>query len=55
MFDVTSYIYLYYSEHARHYIHDTGVNLEYTYVVGFPIAEVLDKLKEKSNQRNMLE
>lgn len=40
--DVTSDINLCYSEHARRYILDTGVKPEYTYVVGSPMAEVLN-------------
>ena len=41
--DVTSDVNLCYSEHARRYILDTGVKPEYTYVVGSPMAEVLNK------------
>lgn len=40
--DVTSDVNLCYSEHARRYILDTGVKPENTYVVGSPMAEVLD-------------
>ena len=40
--DVTSDVNLCYSEQARKYILDTGVKPEYTYVVGSPMAEVLD-------------
>ena len=40
--DVTSDVNLCYSEHARRYILDTGVRPENTYVVGSPMAEVLD-------------
>lgn len=43
--DVTSDINLCYSEHARRYILDTGVKPEYTYVVGSPMAEVLDSCR----------
>ena len=53
--DVTSDINLCYSEHARRYILDTGVKPEYTYVVGSPMAEVLDKCKEKIAASNVLE
>jgi len=53
--DVTSDINLCYSEHARRYILDTGVKPEYTYVVGSPMAEVLDKCKEKIESSNVLE
>ncbi len=41
--DVTSDVNLCYSEHARRYILDSGVKPENTYVVGSPMAEVLDK------------
>lgn len=40
--DVTSDVNLCYSEHARRYILDSGVKPEYTFVVGSPMAEVLD-------------
>ncbi len=40
--DVTSDVNLCYSEQARRYILDTGVRPENTYVVGSPMAEVLD-------------
>ena len=53
--DVTSDINLCYSEHARRYILDTGVKPEYTYVVGSPMAEVLDNCKEKIEASNVLE
>ena len=53
--DVTSDINLCYSEHARRYILDTGVKPEYTYVVGSPMAEVLDKYKSQIEQSNILE
>ena len=53
--DVTSDINLCYSEHARRYILDTGVKPEYTYVVGSPMAEVLDKCKEKIAASNVME
>ena len=53
--DVTSDINLCYSEHARRYILDTGVKPEYTYVVGSPMAEVLDKCKDKIEQSDVLE
>lgn len=41
--DVTSDVNLCYSEHARRYILDSGVRPENTYVVGSPMAEVLDR------------
>ncbi len=53
--DVTSDVNLCYSEHARRYILDTGVKQEYTYVVGSPMAEVLDKCKDKIESSNVLE
>lgn len=53
--DVTSDINLCYSEHARRYILDTGVKPEYTYVVGSPMAEVLEKYKEKIVASKVLE
>ena len=53
--DVTSDINLCYSEHARRYILDTGVKPEYTYVVGSPMAEVLDKCRDKIEDSNVLE
>ncbi len=53
--DVTSDINLCYSEHARRYILDTGVKPEYTYVVGSPMAEVLNKYKNQIEQSNILE
>lgn len=53
--DVTSDVNLCYSEHARRYILDTGVKPEYTYVVGSPMAEVLDKCKDKIEASNVLE
>lgn len=52
--DVTSDINLCYSEHARRYILDTGVKPEYTYVVGSPMAEVLNVHKEAIEQSNIL-
>lgn len=53
--DVTSDVNLCYSEHARRYILDSGVKPEYTYVVGSPMAEVLDKCREKIEQSKVLE
>lgn len=53
--DVTSDINLCYSEHARRYILDAGVKQEYTYVVGSPMAEVLDKCKDRIEHSNVLE
>lgn len=53
--DVTSDVNLCYSEHARRYILDTGVKPEYTYVVGSPMAEVLDKYCDKIEGSKILE
>ena len=52
--DVTSDVNLCYSEHARRYILDTGVKPEYTFVVGSPMAEVLEKGNERIQQSNIL-
>lgn len=52
--DVTSDINLCYSEHARRYILDTGVKPEYTFVVGSPMAEVLDGCKEQIDNSSIL-
>ena len=52
--DVTSDINLCYSEHARRYILNTGVKPEYTFVVGSPMAEVLDKCIERIENSNIL-
>ena len=53
--DVTSDVNLCYSEHARRYILDTGVKPEYTYVVGSPMAEVIDKCKDRIKASKVLE
>ncbi len=53
--DVTSDINLCYSEHARRYILDAGVKSEYTYVVGSPMAEVLNNCREQIERSNILE
>lgn len=52
--DVTSDINLCYSEHARRYILDTGVKPEYTFVVGSPMAEVLDGCREQIDNSRIL-
>ncbi len=52
--DVTSDVNLCYTEHARRYILASGVAPERTYVVGSPMAEVLDKHIDKINQSNVL-
>ena len=41
--DVSSDVNLCYSEHARRYILDSGVRPEYTFVVGSPMAETLNR------------
>ncbi|MBO7226093.1 MAG: UDP-N-acetylglucosamine 2-epimerase (non-hydrolyzing) [Bacteroidales bacterium] len=53
--DVTSDVNLCYSEHARRYILDSGVKPEYTYVVGSPMAEVLNSCTEQINNSNVLQ
>ncbi|WP_078786962.1 non-hydrolyzing UDP-N-acetylglucosamine 2-epimerase [Eubacterium ruminantium] len=53
--DVTSDINLCYSEHARRYILDSGVKPEYTFVVGSPMAEVLDIYKKSIQNSTVLE
>ena len=53
--DVTSDVNLCYSENARKYILDSGVKPEYTYVVGSPMAEVLQKNIDKINKSTILD
>lgn len=53
--DVTSDVNLCYSEHARRYILDSGVRPEYTFVVGSPMAEVLNDSIDQINASNVLE
>lgn len=53
--DVTSDINLCYSEHARRYILDSGVKPEYTFVVGSPMAEVLESNIDKINSSDVLD
>lgn len=53
--DVTSDVNLCYSENARRYILDSGVKPEYTYVVGSPMAEVLDNNVDNINRSSILE
>lgn len=52
--DVTSDINLCYSEHARRYILNSGVRPEYTYVVGSPMAEVLNAHKNAIEDSDIL-
>lgn len=53
--DVTSDVNLCYSEHARRYILDSGVRPEYTFVVGSPMAEVLDRCRARIEVSDVLE
>ena len=53
--DVTSDVNLCYSEQARKNILDSGARPEYTFVVGSPMAEVLDGVIEKVNASTILE
>lgn len=53
--DVTSDINLCYSEHARRYILDSGVKPEYTFVVGSPMAEVLNGVLPQIEASKVLE
>lgn len=53
--DVTSDVNLCYSEHARRYILDSGVKPEYTFVVGSPMAEVLEANSGSINKSKILE
>lgn len=53
--DVTSDVNLCYSEHARRYILDSGVKPEYTFVVGSPMAEVLDNYRNQIEQSSVIE
>lgn len=52
--DVTSDVNLCYSEHARRYILDSGVRPEYTFVVGSPMAEVLNATIEEIDKSDVL-
>lgn len=52
--DVTSDVNLCYSEHARRYILDSGVKPEYTYVVGSPMAEVLNSCADEIENSDVL-
>ncbi|MBP3716850.1 MAG: UDP-N-acetylglucosamine 2-epimerase (non-hydrolyzing) [Paludibacteraceae bacterium] len=52
--DVTSDVNMCYSEHARRYILDSGVKPENTYVVGSPMAEVLNGCIEQINASDVL-
>lgn len=52
--DVSSDVNICYSEHARRYILDSGVKPEYTFVVGSPMAEVLDENLDKISESNII-
>lgn len=53
--DHTSDVNLCYTEHARRYLNSEGVAKERTYVIGSPMAEILDKYSSDINQSNVLE
>nr|WP_246625193.1 UDP-N-acetylglucosamine 2-epimerase (non-hydrolyzing) [Fictibacillus nanhaiensis] len=53
--DHTSDVNLCYTEHARRYLNSEGVPKERTYVVGSPMAEVLNANLEKINASKVLE
>ena len=53
--DVTSDVNLCYSEHARRYILDTGARPEYTFVVGSPMAEVLNENRRQVEASDVLD
>lgn len=53
--DHTSDVNLCYTEHARRYLNSEGVPKERTYVVGSPMAEVLNANADKINSRKVLE
>lgn len=53
--DHTSDVNLCYTEHARNYLNSEGVAKERTYVVGSPMAEILNVNLEKINKSKVLE
>ena len=53
--DVTSDVNLCYSEQARRYILNSGVKPEYTYVVGSPMAEVLQRYERRIEESTVLD
>ena len=53
--DVTSDVNLCYTEHARRYLNAAGVPKERTYVVGSPMAEVLNECIDKINESDVVE
>lgn len=52
--DVTSDVNLCYTEHARRYLNNSNVPPERTYVVGSPMAEVLNAHSNEINNSNVL-
>lgn len=52
--DHTSDVNLCYTEHARRYLFSEGIKKEFTYVVGSPMAEVLNKNTDKINNSDVL-
>ena len=52
--DVTSDVNLCYSDHAKQHILSTGVRPEYTFVVGSPMAELLDKYRTQIDNSDIL-
>ena len=53
--DVSSDVNLCYSEHARRYILESGVRPEYTFVVGSPMVETLNRCRESIEQSRILD
>lgn len=53
--DHTSDVNLCYTEHARRYLNSEGVPMERTYVVGSPMAEIINKNIDKINNSKVLE
>ncbi len=53
--DVTSDVNLCYSEHARRYLHMSGIPKERTFVVGSPMAEVLYENLEEIQESDVLD
>jgi UDP-N-acetylglucosamine 2-epimerase (non-hydrolysing) len=53
--DHTSDVNLCYTEHARRYINSEGISKERTFVVGSPMAEVLESVMDKINNSTVLQ
>jgi len=53
--DHTSDVNLCYTEHARRYLYAEGIKKEHTYVVGSPMAEVINANQKKIEGSNVLE